>query len=138
MTAVAFPALPLLSTHRSPNPVRFAALCGSRDLLAIVHASWDVSICRIISGQTVFTVKRHDECEVSCVEWRFDGALLAVGWSDGSYALHDGERGTVVSTGRIEAQKTQVEVSPHVFTNACRFLSSRLYGISHRARGMPC
>lgn len=117
MTAAeVFSALPLLSTHRSPNPVRFAALCGPRDLLAIVHVSWDVSVCRIISGQTVFTVKRHDDCEVKCVDWRFDGGLLAIGWSDGSYGLHDCERGTIVGTGRVEVPKTQIDVSSYVAT----------------------
>jgi WD40 repeat protein len=100
-----------LSTHRLPNPIRFSSLCGPRDLLAVVHSTWDISVCRIISGQVAFAIKRRDDCEVRSVGWRPDGSMLAVSWNDGTYAIYDGERGGIISTGRSEADQTQQDVS---------------------------
>lgn len=111
MTGVETNSLPVLSSHRCSNPCRISAFCGSRDLLAIVHTSWDISVCRIVSGQVAFNIKRQDDCEVKSIAWRFDGALLAVAWSDGSYALHDGERGAIVGSGRVERPGNQPAVS---------------------------
>jgi WD40 repeat protein len=105
-----------LSKHRLPNPIRFSSLCGPRDLLAVVHSTWDISVYRIISGQVAFVIKRRDDCEVRSIGWRSDGSMLAVAWNDGSYAVHDGERGGVISTGRSEANQNQQDVSDELET----------------------
>jgi hypothetical protein len=37
--------------------------------------------------------------------------MLAVSWSDGSYAIYDGERGGIISTGRSEVDQHNQDVS---------------------------
>lgn len=109
--AVPVASLRALAKHRLPNPIKCSSFSGFKDLLAIVHASWDVSVYRIISGQVAFTIKRRDDCEVKCLDWRSDGAMLAVSWSDGTYCIYDGERGGIIGTGRVVSSDDDTDVS---------------------------
>jgi anaphase-promoting complex subunit 4 len=96
--------LPLFSSKNPSTPVNadLSVFCSPHDLIAIVTADNDVVIYRL-NGQVAFTVKCKDpdEVSVSAVEWKPDGSLLAVGWSDGSWGVHDGGSGKLVSEGRV-------------------------------------
>ena len=94
--------LPIFSSKNPSTPVNadLSVFCSPHDLIAIVTADNDVVIYRL-NGQVAFTVKCKDpdEVSVSVVEWKPDGSLLAVGWSDGSWGVHDGGSGKLVGEG---------------------------------------
>ena len=96
--------LPLFASKNPSTPVNadLSVFCSPHDLIAIVTAENDVVIYRL-NGQVAFTVKCKDpdEVTVSAVEWKPDGSLLAVGWSDGSWGVHDGGSGKLVGEGRV-------------------------------------
>lgn len=98
------PQLPLFSSKVSSvriNP-ELSVLCSPHDLIAIVTADSDVVVYRL-NGQVAFTVKCKDpdEVSVSAAKWKPDGSLLAIGWSDGSWGVHDGGSGKMVGEGRV-------------------------------------
>jgi anaphase-promoting complex subunit 4 len=100
------PQLPLFSSKVSPAPINpdLSVLCSPHDLIAIVTADSDVVVYRL-NGQVAFTVKCKDpeEVSVSAAKWKPDGSLLAIGWSDGSWGIHDGGSGKLVGEGRASA-----------------------------------
>ncbi|KAK3113681.1 coatomer subunit delta [Teratosphaeriaceae sp. CCFEE 6253] len=98
--------LPILSSKRLPHAIAadLVAYCDPHDLIAIATDAHDVVVYRL-TGQVAFTVKRKDsEAEVTAVNWKQDGSVLAVGWSDGGYGLYSGESGKVLSSGRVSAE----------------------------------
>lgn len=96
--------LPLLSEKHLPHGIAgddAVAYCDPHDLVAIVTDSHDVIVYRI-NGQVAFTVKRKDDgVNITTVAWKPDGSLLGVGWTDGTYSLHSGENGRLVSQGSV-------------------------------------
>lgn len=98
------PQLPLFASKSSSTPIKseLSVLCSPHDLIAIVTADSDVVVYRL-NGQIAFTVKCKDpdEVSVSAAKWKPDGSLLAIGWSDGSWGVHDGGSGKLVGEGRI-------------------------------------
>lgn len=96
--------LPLFTAKTSSSPINaeLAVFCSPHDLIAIVSADQDVVVYRL-NGQIAFTVKCKEpgELNVTAVAWKPDGSLLAIGWSDGSFGVHEGGTGRVVSEGRI-------------------------------------
>jgi anaphase-promoting complex subunit 4 len=97
------PQLPLFTSKVSSAPIHpdLSVLCSPHDLIAIVTADSDVVVYRL-NGQIAFTVrcKDPDEVSVSAAKWKPDGSLLAIGWSDGSWGVHDGGSGKLVGEGR--------------------------------------
>ena len=98
------PQLPLFSSKASSTPINpdLSVLCSPHDLIAIVTAESDVVVYRL-NGQVAFTVKCKDpdEVSVSAAKWKPDGSLLAIGWSDGSWGVHDGGSGKMVGEGKV-------------------------------------
>jgi anaphase-promoting complex subunit 4 len=98
------PQLPLFSSKVSSTPINpdLSVLCSPHDLIAIVTADSDVVVYRL-NGQVAFTIKCKDpdEVSVSAAKWKPDGSLLAIGWSDGSWGIHDGGSGKMVGEGRM-------------------------------------
>ena len=108
----ASPQLPLFSSKVSSAPINpdLSVLCSPHDLIAIVTADSDVVVYRL-NGQVAFTVKCKDPDEVSvtAAKWKPDGSLLAIGWSDGSWGIHDGGSGKMVGEGRVSGSTTAEE-----------------------------
>ena len=105
-------SLTLLSSKRLPREINLllVAFCDPHDLLAAATIDWDIYILRIISGQAAFTIKRKDtECEVTALQWKADGSLLGVAWSDGTYGLYSGENGRLISQSNVRAAEGQDE-----------------------------
>lgn len=98
------PQLRLFSQTTLPSPIRhdLAVYCSPHDLTAIITADFDVNVYRL-NGQVAFTIKCKDrgEATVTAVEWKPDGSLLAVGWSDGSYGVYEGGSGRLLNEGRV-------------------------------------
>lgn len=96
--------LPLFASKTSSAPINsdLSVFCSPHDLIAIVTADSDVVVYRL-NGQIAFTVKCKDpdEVYVSAAAWKPDGSLLAIGWSDGSWGVHDGGSGKIVGEGRV-------------------------------------
>ncbi|KAF2770899.1 hypothetical protein EJ03DRAFT_335140 [Teratosphaeria nubilosa] len=93
--------LPLLSEKHLSNVTKLVAYCDVHDLVAIATDVHDIVVYRI-NGQIAFTVKRKDdELDVTAVAWKQDGSVLAVGWTDGTYCLHSGENGRLISQRSI-------------------------------------
>lgn len=96
--------LPVFASKTSSAPINpdLSVFCSPHDLIAIVTADSDVVVYRL-NGQIAFTVKCKDpdEVSVSAVQWKPDGSLLAIGWSDGSWGVHDGGSGKIVGEGRV-------------------------------------
>lgn len=38
---------------------------------------------------------------MTAAKWKPEGSLLAIGWSDGSWGVHDGGSGKMVGEGRV-------------------------------------
>lgn len=106
------PQLPLFTSKTSSSPINsdLSVLCSPHDLIAIVTADSDVVVYRL-NGQIAFTVKCKDpdEVSVSAAKWKPDGSLLAIGWSDGSWGIHDGGSGKLVSEGRLSGSQGEEE-----------------------------
>lgn len=98
--------LPCFASKTSSAPVQgdLSVFCSPHDLIAIVTADNDVVVYRL-NGQIAFSIKCKDpdELSVTAAKWKPDGSLLAVGWSDGSWGVHDGGTGKLVGEGRIAA-----------------------------------
>lgn len=96
--------LPSFASKSSSAPINtdLSVLCSPHDLIAIVTADSDIVVYRL-NGQIAFTVKCKDpdELSVSAAQWKPDGSLLAIGWSDGSWGIHDGWSGKLVAEGRV-------------------------------------
>jgi len=96
--------LPLLSEKHLPHGLAgddAVAYCDPHDLVAVATDAHDVIVYRI-NGQVAFNVKRKDdEVKITAVSWKPDGSLLGVGWTDGTYSLHSGENGRLVSQGSV-------------------------------------
>lgn len=95
-----FSSKPPSSTPTNPD---LSVFCSPHDLVAIVSAdNTDVVVYRL-NGQVAFTVKSKDpdEISVTAVQWKPDGELLAVGWSDGTWGVFEGGSGRVVGEGRV-------------------------------------
>ncbi|KAI7360850.1 hypothetical protein KC354_g8540 [Hortaea werneckii] len=102
-----FITLPILSEKHfqagaTPANVKdLVAYCDAHDLVAIATENHDVVVYRI-NGQPAFTIKRHNgDAEVTALKWKWDGSALAIGWNDGSFALHSGENGRLLSQGSV-------------------------------------
>ncbi|KAI6851439.1 hypothetical protein KC332_g370 [Hortaea werneckii] len=102
-----FMTLPILSEKHfqggaTPANVKdLVAYCDAHDLVAIATENHDVVVYRI-NGQPAFTIKRHNgDAEVTALKWKWDGSALAIGWNDGSFALHSGENGRLLSQGSV-------------------------------------
>ncbi|KAI7217484.1 hypothetical protein KC333_g4182 [Hortaea werneckii] len=102
-----FLSLPILSEKHfqagaAPANVKdLVAYCDAHDLVAIATENHDVVVYRI-NGQPAFTIKRHNgDAEVTALKWKWDGSALAIGWNDGSFALHSGENGRLLSQGSV-------------------------------------
>lgn len=103
--------LPLLSEKRFPHATAsdLVAYCDLHDLVAIATDSHDVIVYRI-TGQPAYTVKRRNgEAEVTAVQWKQDGGVLAVGWNDGTYILYSGENGRLLSQGVVRGDGRERE-----------------------------
>ncbi|CAK3857010.1 anaphase promoting complex component Cut20 Apc4 like [Lecanosticta acicola] len=101
----ASPALSILAAKRLAQPIKFpfTAYSHTHDLLAIVTSEWNIPVFRIASGQIAFTVKRKSsDCEVTVLSWKPDGTCLGVGWSDGSYVIHDGGYGKRITEPELQ------------------------------------
>ncbi|KAK5131454.1 hypothetical protein LTR08_000918 [Meristemomyces frigidus] len=100
------PSLAIISEKSFPGTTRPAvsdlvAYCDTHDLVAIAAETHDVVIYRI-TGHAAFTIKRRNgEAEVTALKWKQDGSVLAVGWNDGTYGLHSGETGRLLSQGSV-------------------------------------
>ncbi|KAH9819865.1 Anaphase-promoting complex, cyclosome, subunit 4 [Teratosphaeria destructans] len=93
--------LPQLSEKHLANVTKLVAYCDVHDLVAIATDVHDIVVYRI-NGQIAFTIKRKDdELDVTAVAWKQDGSVLAVGWNDGTYSLHSGENGRLLSQKSI-------------------------------------
>lgn len=96
--------LPLFASKTSSTPINadLSVICSPHDLIAIVTTEGDVAVYRL-NGQIAFTIKCKDpgELSVTAAKWKPDGSLLAVGWSDGSWGVHDGGSGKLVGEGRV-------------------------------------
>ncbi|KAK0996101.1 hypothetical protein LTR91_007074 [Friedmanniomyces endolithicus] len=105
--------LPILSEKRLPHAIaalELVAYCDPHDLVAIATPAHDVVVYRI-SGHVAFTVKRRDaEAEVTALEWKGDGGVLGVGWSDGGYGLYAGEGGKLLGRGSARAEVEEDEL----------------------------
>lgn len=100
-------SLPILSEKHfqagaTPANVKdLVAYCDAHDLVAIATENHDVVVYRI-NGQPAFTIKRHNgDADVTALKWKWDGSALAIGWNDGSFALHSGENGRLLSQGSV-------------------------------------
>ncbi|KAI6896554.1 hypothetical protein KC318_g10611 [Hortaea werneckii] len=83
------------------NVEDLVAYCDAHDLVAIATENHDVVVYRI-NGQPAFTIRRHNgDAEVTALKWKWDGSALAIGWNDGSFALHSGENGRLLSQGSV-------------------------------------
>lgn len=106
------PQLPLFTSKVSSAPINsdLSVLCSPHDLIAIVTADSDVVVYRL-NGQVAFTVKCKDpdEVSVSAAKWKPDGSLLAIGWSDGSWGVHDGGSGKLVGEGSVSGSAGEEE-----------------------------
>lgn len=98
------PQLPLFASKSSSATINpdLSVICSPHDLIAIVTTEGDVAVYRL-NGQVAFTIKCKDpgELSVTAVKWKPDGSLLAVGWSDGSWGVHDGGSGKLVGEGIV-------------------------------------
>ncbi|KAI6793890.1 hypothetical protein KC361_g5912 [Hortaea werneckii] len=102
-----FISLPILSEKHfqagatPANVKNLVAYCDAHDLVAIATENHDVVVYRI-NGQPAFTIKRHNgDADVTALKWKWDGSALAIGWNDGSFALHSGENGRLLSQGSV-------------------------------------
>ncbi|KAK5128725.1 hypothetical protein LTR85_000058 [Meristemomyces frigidus] len=106
MARNAQPSLPLISEKvfsgsTKPASSDLVAYCDAHDLIAIAAETHDVVVYRI-TGHPAFAIKRRNgEAEVTALEWKHDGSVLAVGWSDGTYGLYSGENGRLLSQGSV-------------------------------------
>jgi hypothetical protein len=107
-------ALNVLASKRLPQPIRFpfTAYSHKHDLLAIVSATSEVHVFRIISGQVAFVISPADsplepDIQVTALAWKPDGTSLGVGWSNGKYGIYDGTTGR--STSLVELETADVE-----------------------------
>lgn len=104
------PSLPVLATKRVQEAVKFpfTAYSHAHDLLAIVTEPSEVTVYRIVSGQTAFTVKRGkgSDANVTALAWKVDGSCLAVGWNDGSFEIYDGGSARSVHTTHIKGSES--------------------------------
>nr|POE93108.1 anaphase-promoting complex subunit 4 [Quercus suber] len=108
MLSVTPPLLLRVSSRYFPHPLLplLTAYSTTHDLLAVVSTATpgDVLVFRL-NSQPVFSVKRPasdvEDAVVSALEWKPDGAELAIGWSDGFYGVYDGQAGMVMGTGTV-------------------------------------
>ncbi|KAM0713815.1 hypothetical protein Q7P37_010777 [Cladosporium fusiforme] len=104
--------LPLFASKSSSAAIKpeLSVVCSPHDLIAIVTADGDVAVYRL-NGQVAFTIKCKDpgELTVTAAKWKPDGSLLAVGWSDGSWGVHDGGSGKLVGEGRVAGSAASSE-----------------------------
>lgn len=101
--------LPTLFDNTFLDPPSLVSYNHPHDLLATTSSpsNAEVSAYRL-PGHLAFTIKRKnlaglDDVAVTALEWKVDGSLLAVGWSDGVWGVYSGEKGAVVGTGDVSA-----------------------------------
>lgn len=92
--------LHVLSAQRLPLGTKpeLVSYCDPHDLIAVVTNDWDVLVYRI-NGQVAFSARRArpSEAEITALQWKYDGSVLAIAWSDGVYTLYSGENGKMLS-----------------------------------------
>ncbi|QIW96531.1 hypothetical protein AMS68_002049 [Peltaster fructicola] len=85
-------------------------ICSPHELIAVVTFAHDVVVYRL-NGQIAFTIKNPDDDDgdvedddrlrVARAEWSPDGRRLAIAWSDGSWRIHEAEKGDPVFEGTV-------------------------------------
>lgn len=124
------PRLTALSSHHVVQPIspQRSVICSPHDLIAIVTHTGDVTIYRL-NGQVAFTIRNPDTdvyvdgrhrsftgqeragaehgVRVTCVCWSPNGRRIAVAWSNGTWNVREGEKGSVVIEGNIEVQDAE-------------------------------
>jgi len=94
----------ILHHNRFPDPIvpGLTDYCDLHDLIAVVSRRSQKVLVYRINGQLAFAIERKDdECDVSALNWKPDGNLLSVGWSDGSCGVYSGEDGKLLTQSYI-------------------------------------
>ncbi|KAF2717281.1 hypothetical protein K431DRAFT_277204 [Polychaeton citri CBS 116435] len=107
------PRLYLRPSTRSGKS-KLCAISSAHDLIALPADKGDVIVLRL-NGQVAFTCRRkhasinagNDDAAVSALEWKPDGTLLAIGWSDGTWGVVSGENGRTFSRGAVRAPEVR-------------------------------
>jgi anaphase-promoting complex subunit 4 len=123
-------ALSLLSEKSLPHAAQLIKYCPSMDLIALTSTDQQVLIYRL-NGQRVYGATQKagvKKVEVESMQWKPNGQLLAISWSDGSVRLVGAESGKVVHLFETDEGKGTEGVS-------CLGWAENLMG---RQRGAVC
>ncbi|KAI8058243.1 anaphase-promoting complex, cyclosome, subunit 4-domain-containing protein [Syncephalis plumigaleata] len=77
----------LYSERSLADPVQLASWCPTMDILAIAHSRGDLTVSRISWSRAWTLPAESNSSQITCINWRPDGRLLAVGYADGSVKL---------------------------------------------------
>lgn len=93
-------------------------ICSPHELIAIVTFTHDVVVYRL-NGQVAFTIKNpqdedvgeEDHIKVARVQWSPDGRRLVVAWSDGTWRIHEAEKGDPIFESTIREDDNNLDDS---------------------------
>lgn len=71
--------------------------CPTMDLIAVLSTSSVITIHRFLTWQKLYSITNEDtKIKFTCLSWRPDGKVLAVGSEDGVVQLYNIENGELV------------------------------------------